>query len=425
MKQDMSNSEYFFLRETPGKVLIIVENLPVPFDRRVWMEATALKRAGYQVSIISPTGKGHESLYEEIDGIHIYRHRLPAERSSALGYIREYGFALWSEWRLALRIKKERGFDILHACNPPDLIFLVALWFKAFYGTLFIFDHHDLSPELYESKFNRRGVFYHLLRLAERMTFLTADAVISTNESYKEVAVARGKKRPEHVHVVRSAPDLSRFRKVAANPAYRRSRRYMVGYLGVMAEFDGVDHLIRAAHELVANRGRKDIQFCLMGSGPMLEELQKLTKDLAIDDWVEFTGRISDKELIERISSCDVCVDPDPLNPLNDKSTMNKILEYMALERPIVQYDLVEGRRSAAGASLYAEPNNIADFATQIETLLSKPEESAQMGRIGLQRMVDELEWKHQVPKLLKAYAGSSVQKKSLAGASELRELRK
>ena len=421
----MSKSEERSPREPSGKVLIIVENLPVPFDRRVWMESNALKKAGYQVSIICPTGKGHESLYEEIDGIHIYRHRLPAERSSALGYIREYGFALWSEWRLALKVKKERGFDIVHACNPPDLIFLVALWFKVFCRTMFIFDHHDLSPELYESKFNRRGVFYYLLRLAERLTFLTADAVISTNESYKEVAVARGKKLPAQVHVVRSAPDLSRFNKVAANPDYRRGRRHLVGYLGVMAEFDGVDHLVKAAHELVVKRRRTDIHFCLIGSGPVLEDLKKMANHLNIADYLEFTGRIADKELIERLSSCDVCVGPDPLNPLNDKSTMNKILEYMALERPIVQYDLVEGRRSAAGASLYAEPNNIVDFATKIETLLSKPEEGAEMGRIGLQRMVDELEWKHQVPKLLRAYAGGSVERKSLTRASELGELRK
>jgi glycosyltransferase involved in cell wall biosynthesis len=413
-------------QEPTRRVLIIVENLPVPFDRRVWMEATTLKRAGYQVSLISPTGKGCESLYEEIDGIRIYRHRLPPERSSALGYIREYAYALWSEWRLARKVRKECGFDVIHACNPPDLIFFVALWFKVLYGTDFIFDHHDLSPELYESKFKRRDVFYYILRLAERLTFLSADVVIATNESYKEIAVLRGKKPPERVHVVRSAPDLSRFSKVAARSTYRRGRRYLVGYLGVMAEFDGVDHLIKVAHELVSTRGRKDIQFCLIGSGPMLGSLKKLAQALNVHDYLEFTGRIPDSEVIERLSSCDVCVDPDPLNPLNNKSTMNKILEYMALERAIVQYDLLEGRRSAADASLYAEPNNIQDFATKIESLLSNPNARAQMGRVGLQRMFETLEWKHQVPRLLKAYADTlGLYKRSLASDVQLRQSEK
>ena len=397
--------EHVSLPEPMARVLIIVENLPVPFDRRVWMEATTLQRAGYQVSVISPTGKGYESLYEVIDRIRIYRHRLPPEHSSTLGYIREYAYALWSEWRLAQKVRRECGFDVIHVCNPPDLIFLVALWFKAWYGTRIIFDHHDLSPELYESKFNRWGLFYHLLQLAERMTFISADAVISTNESYKEIAIIRGNRRPDHVHVVRSAPDLAWFKRVPANPIYRRNRSYLVGYLGVMAEFDGIDHLIKVAHELVITRGRRDIQFCLIGSGPMLGFLKRLAEDLTVHDYIDFTGRIPDAEVIERLSSCDVCVDPDPLNPLNNKSTMNKTLEYMALERAIVQYDLLEGRRSAAGASLYADPNNIDDFATKIESLLSNPDARFQMGRLGLQRMVESLEWKHQIPELLKTYA--------------------
>jgi glycosyltransferase involved in cell wall biosynthesis len=368
------------------------------------MEATTLKRGGYEVSVISPTGKGYEDLYEEIDGIRIYRHRLPLETSSATGYIREYTSALWSEWRLARKIRNECGFQIIHACNPPDLIFLVAIWFKVLHGTRFLFDHHDLCPELYESKFKRRGLFYYLLRLAEWLTFKSADVVISTNESYRDIAIHRGRKHPDNVHVVRSGPDLARFQRVPANPEYRRGRQYLVGYLGVMAEFDGVDHLLKVIQELVTIRGRTDIQFCLIGSGPMLPSLKSLAKELKIDDFVEFTGRIPDAEVIERLSSCDCCVDPDPLNPLNDKSTMNKILEYMALECPIVQYDLVEGRRSAGDASLYAEPNNVQDFAKKIEVLLSNPDTRSHMGRLGLTRMVESLEWKHQCPKLLRAY---------------------
>ncbi len=387
-----------------GRVLIIVENLPVPFDRRVWMEATTLQQAGYQVSIICPVGKGFEALEEEIERIHIYRHSLPPEAGSATGYFREYVAALWWEWKLARRVRRQRGFDVIHACNPPDLIFLVGMWFKLFHGTRFIFDHHDLNPELFESKFHRRNLFYYGLRFVERLTFLLADTVISTNEFYREIAVTRGRKSPEKVFVVRSAPDLSRFNRVPENPAVRHHRQYLVGYLGVMGPQDGVDHLLQAAHELVVKRGRKDIQFCLIGKGSEFEKLNRMAQELEVADCVEFTGRIPDAEMIERISSCDVCVNPDPLNPLNDKSTMNKILEYMALERPIVQYDLQEGRRSAAEASLYAKPNEVRDLANKIEQLLADPQARKQMGQLGRKRMVEQLEWKHQVPALLKAY---------------------
>jgi len=407
------------MTESRGKVLIIVENLPVPFDRRVWMESTTLKKAGYDVSVICPTGKGYEAKYEELEGIHIYRHDLPPEMSSAVGYIREYSVALWSEWRLARRVLREQGFDVIHACNPPDLIFLVASWFKFLHGKKFLFDHHDLNPELYESKFFKRGMFYRALKIAERLTFAMADTVISTNQSYRQVAIDRGKMNPDRVHVVRSGPDLSRFNRVEANPEYNMGREFLVGYLGVMGEFDGVDHLVKAAHELIKKRGRTDIQFCLIGGGPMLESLKQLSKDLDIDDYLTFTGRVPDEELISRLSSCDVCVNPDPLNPLNDKSTMNKILEYMALERSIVQYDLLEGKRSAEEASLYADPNNIPDFATKIEDLLADPEKRAEMGRIGRSRMVDTLEWRHQIPKLLNAYAQVLDQPASESVSSE------
>jgi glycosyltransferase involved in cell wall biosynthesis len=386
------------------KVLIIVENLPVPFDRRVWMEATTLRNAGYQVSVICPTGKGCQEGYEQIEGVHVYRHALPPEQSSVVGYLREYSCALWSEWKLAWRVRRDRGFDVIQACNPPDLIFLIAAWFKLFHGTKFIFDQHDLGPEMYESKFRRRGFFWALLRIAERLSFMLADMVISPNESYKEVAMTRGRRKQDTTHVVRSGPNVAIFRRVPENPAHRRGHRYLVGYLGVMAEFDGVDHLVKAVRELVIHRNRTDIQFCLIGAGPMLNSLRKLARELGIGEHIEFTGRISDGEMIERISSCDLCVGPDPLNPLNDKCTMNKILEYMALERPIVQYDLLEGRRSAGGAALYAQPNNIEDLASKIETLLADPYARARMGRTGLDRMVDLLEWRHQAPKLLEAY---------------------
>jgi glycosyltransferase involved in cell wall biosynthesis len=368
------------------------------------MEATTLHQSGYQVSVICPTGKGWESLHEEIAGVHIYRYRLPPEGVSAGGYLREYSAAIWSQWTLARRVHRERGFDLIHACNPPDLVFLPALWFKMLFGTRFLFDHHDLCPELYESKYGRRGLYYLLLTIAERITFFLAVTVISTNESYKQVAVTRGRKDPADVVVVRSGPDLRIFRKASVNPKYRAGRRYLVGYLGVMGDVDGVDGLIRIVHELVVNRGRSDIQFSLIGSGPMLESLEALARQLRVAEYVEFTGRLPDAEVIDRLSNCDVCVNPDPVSPLNDKSTMNKILEYMALERPIVQFDLHEGRQSAADASLYAAPNDFLDFAGKIEQLLADAELRTRMGEIGRLRMEQTLEWRHQAPKLLQAY---------------------
>ena len=384
-------------------ILIVVENLPVPFDRRVWMEATTLRDAGYNVAVISPTGKGYDKEYEIIENIHIYRHNLPPEQSSVYGYFREYSSALISEWRLANKAYKDHKFKVFHACNPPDLIFIVAVWFRLFYGVKFLFDHHDLTPELYESKFNKRGFFYQCMRWAERCTFALASKVISTNESYKKIAIERGKMKQENVQIVRSGPDLDKFKPVNINRKLFNNRKYMVGYLGVMGEFDGVDHLVRAAEILIKN-GRNDIHFCLIGSGPCFEDLNKLSIDLGISEFIEFTGRISDTEMIERLSSCDICVDCDPLNPLNDKCTMNKVLEYMALGRPIVQYDLTEGRYSAQQASVYAEPNNINDLATKIEELLDNEIMRQQMSEIGLKRMTEDLEWKHQKPNLLKVY---------------------
>lgn len=392
------------MQDPAGNVLILVENLPVPLDRRVWMEATSLARHGYRVSIICPATPECPAPRETLEGVQIYRHPLPPEHSTVLGYAREYSAALWHQWRLAGTIRRHQGFDIIHACNPPDLLFLVGGWFKLFHRTRFLFDQHDLCPELYESKFERRGLMHALMRLAERLTYAAADAVISTNTSYRDVALSRGKKRPEDVFVVRSGPELSRFRRTQGDPAYRRGRRHLVGYVGVMGEFDGVDHLVRAAHELIVVRGRTDIQFCLIGDGPMQDSLKALARDLDVDAYLEFTGRIPDEELIDRLCTCDVGVCPDPLNALNDKSTMNKILEYMALGLPVVQYDLTEGRRSAADASLYAAPNDPAALAACLETLLADPDLRARMARDGRLRMENELEWKHQEPNLLAAY---------------------
>ncbi|MEH2034690.1 MAG: glycosyltransferase family 4 protein [Nostoc sp.] len=387
-----------------GRVLIIVENLPLPFDRRVWMEATTLIKAGYEVSVICPKGKGFEQEYEVIDQVHIYRHEMPPDISSVSGYLKEYGTALFWEFRLAHRVWRERGFDIVHICNPPDLLFLVAGWFKLFKGVKVIFDHHDINLEMYEAKYGRRDIFYYGLSLVERLTFATADVVISTNESYLSVALTRGRKSPEDVFVVRSGPDLSRFQPVPPNSVYRKGRKYLVGYVGVMGEPEGIDYLLQSVRYIVYEKKRQDIHFMLIGSGPMFEKLQALSEELEVNEFVEFTGRIPDNELLARLSSCDICANPDKKMPYNDRSTMNKIMEYMAMGKPIVQFDLLEGRRSAEGASVYAKGNDVVDFAENILELLEDSERRQKMGELGRQRMEEKLEWRHQIPKLLEAY---------------------
>ena len=387
------------------RVLILVENLSVPFDRRVWMEATTLKKAGYHVSVISPQGNGFNQEYETIEDIHIYRHPLPLEESSVIGYLREYGWAVTWQFRLAQKVWKEQKFDIIHLCNPPDLLFLIAIWFKLFKGVKVIFDHHDLAPEMYIAKYNRKDIFYQGLRLVERLTYAVADYSIATNESHYNVAVKRGHKKPNQVFVVRSAPDLSRFHPVSPNDQYRNSRTYLVGYMGVMGEPEGIDYLLRAIRYITQDKGRKDIQFLLIGDGPSFKQLQALAAELEIESFVEFTGFMRGHDLLERLSTCDVCVEPSPTSAYNENCTMNKILEYMALGKPIVQFDLREGRRSAADASLYAEPNDEVEFADKILQLLANPELRAAMGAESQRRMKEKLEWKHQAPKLLDAYA--------------------
>lgn len=385
------------------KVLIIVENLPVPFDRRVWQEARALKAAGAEVAVVSPTGKGFTETYECLEGIHVYRHPLPVEANSAAGYAREYGAALYHQMRLAFKVWRTHGFDTLHGCNPPDLIFLIALPFKLM-GKRYVFDHHDINPELYEAKFDRRDIFWRLMRLFEWLTFKTANVVISTNESYKRIAIERGGKRPDDVFVVRSGPDLSRVRHAEPNAALRKGRRHLVGYVGVMGEQEGIDLLLEAARHIAHDLGRDDVQFCLAGAGPSLESLKADAVRLGVADAVTFMGRVPDAELFEMLSTADVCVNPDRVNPMNDKSTMNKILEYMALGKPIVQFEVTEGRVSAGEASLYAKPNDPKDFAEKVLELLADPAACARMGAFGRHRVETQMAWTYEVPNLIAAY---------------------
>jgi glycosyltransferase involved in cell wall biosynthesis len=385
------------------RVLMLVENLPSPFDRRVWQEASTLRDAGYVVSIVCPTGKGYEKRFEEIAGIHIWRYGLPAEAEGALGYALEYAAALFWTLLLSVRVALTRGVDIVHACNPPDLLFLIGGLFKLC-GRKFVFDHHDINPELYEAKFGRRDFFYRLLLALERWTFRTADISIATNESYKRIATGRGGMPAARVFVVRSGPSLERLKVLPPQPALKRGRRYLVGYVGVMAEQEGIDYLLRAARHIVRDLGRRDVHFGLVGGGTSLEAMKALAQELGIADFVTFTGRVPDEALLAMLNTADVCVNPDSANEMNDKSTMNKIMEYVALGKPMVQFDLAEGRYSAQRASLYARRNDALDLAAKIVELLDDPARRAEMGKYGRRRVEHELAWTHQAPKLLAAY---------------------
>ena len=396
-----------------GRVLIIVENLPVPFDRRVWQEATTLVAAGYQVSVICPKGSGFEESYEVLEGVHIYRHRLPMEGDRLLGYVVEYSSALFWEFVLTVRVAMTRGFDVIHACNPPDLIFLVALPFKLF-GKKFLFDHHDINPELYEAKFGRKGFMYRVMCLLERWTYRLADWSIATNESYRRIAIERGGMPAERVTVVRSGPSLERMRIGPEVPGWRFGKTFMVGYVGVIGNQEGLDLLLLAVRHIVESRQRRDIHFTLVGGGTELEKLKQMCTEMGLDEYVTFTGRVSDTRLLEVLNTADVCVNPDPVNEMNDKSTMNKIMEYMALGKPIVQFETTEGRVSAQEASLYAAANDPIDLAEKLLELLGDPERRAQMGQIGRRRLETELCWEHQAPKLLEAYDGVFRQSEQL-----------
>lgn len=386
------------------KILIIVENLPVPFDTRVWQEATTLAREGYTVSVICPKGKGYNEDYEYLEGVHIYRHDLPKEGNGPIGYAREYFSALWHEYRLARKIYKERGFHVIHGCNPPDNIYMVASRFKG-KGVDYVFDHHDICPELYEAKFGKTsGPLYKSQLWLERHTYDHCTFAFVTNESYKEIAIRRGGMSPDKVHILRSGPRLERLKIQPPKPEIKRGKRFMVGYLGVIGQQEGIEYLLEAARCLRDEKGRDDIFWGIVGGGPHLEALRRKSEEMGLQDIVEFTGRVSDEKMLDYLNTADVCVNPDEYNAMNDKSTMNKVLEYMALGKPIVQFDLTEGRYSAQDASLYAERNNARDMADKIVMLLDDSERREKMAAIGRERILNELSWDHTSRALISAY---------------------
>lgn len=384
-------------------ILIIVENLPVPLDRRVWQEACALRDAGHAVAVICPRMRGYTRPEEHLEGIHIYRHWLSGEARGFFGYLCEYLSALCGQTRLAWKVWRRHRFGIIHLCNPPDLLFLVALPFKWFCGARVIYDVHDVCPEMYEAKFGRRGPVYWLVRAAERLTYACADVVLATNESVRQIAVHRGKKPPDKVFVVRTAPKLD---GVACRPnsAMKKNRPYLVGYVGVMGNADGVDFLIDAADYLVNQHRRRDVQFLVMGTGPEYPRLLQRRDRLGLKDYVDMPGRVSEEMLFEALCTMDLGVSCDPINPYNDHCTMNKVLEYMAVGKPQVMFDLKEGRASAGEAARYVPQNSAGKLAEAISELLADAPLRARMGAFGVHRLHKELNWERSVEQLLCAY---------------------
>ena len=389
---------------TAPRVLIIVQNLWVPFDRRVWLECQALVGSGYDVTVVCPKGPDDPS-YEVIDGVAAYKYPGYSPGGSKIGYIAEYVYSFLMTLRLVLKARRQGKFQVLQACNPPDIFWPIAMLLRRIDGTRFVFDHHDLCPELYQSRFpGAVGLPYKGLRYLERTTHRKADHVISTNDSYRKIAITRSGKATDDVTVVRTGPDPDRLRRGAVDESCRRGHKYLVAYIGVMGPQDGVDIVVRAAHEVINKLGRKDIAFTLMGSGDSFDEVVALRDQLGLADHVEFTGRVPDETVQRVMSTADLGLSPDPKNPLNDVSTMNKTMEYMAYELPVVAFDLQETRISADDAALYVEPNDVEKYGHAIIELLDDEVRRRRMGRFGRDRVERVLAWKHQQKAYLEVY---------------------
>jgi glycosyltransferase involved in cell wall biosynthesis len=386
-----------------ARVLILVQNEPVPSDRHVWNEARALARAAYDVTVICPRGEARDqAAFERIEDVAIHRYEPRRAGESTIDYGIEYAAALWSIARIAQRLSRERPFDVVHACSPPDFLLLAALPLKR-HRTRFVFDHHDLTPELFVTRFGSRGGLMHRLTLrAERVAFRLADVVLSVNDSYRQVAISRGGRHPDDVVVVRTGPDLDRFAPMAPDPALKQGRRHLLSYVGVMGEQDGVDHALRAL--AVLKERRRDWRAVFMGDGDMLEAMRRLARELGLEQDVEFTGWVEQEQIRRVLAASDVCLAPDPKNPLNDVSSMVKLSEYMAMSRAIVSYDLAESRVSAAWAAVYAPPGDVDELARLVDELLDDPARREAMGRAGRERVERRLAWEHQEQALLSAY---------------------
>lgn len=391
------------LRPDKRRALILVEDLPVPFDRRVWTEAKTLRDAGWSVTIISPKGEGATRWHERIDGIQVFRYPLPTTAAGFANHLAEYAVAIPATLILALLAWRRRRFDVVHACNPPDFFFGIGWLFQRL-GSAFVFDQHDLAPEVYVAQGGRKGgVVHRILKWCERRTYGTADVIIATNETYRRFALDRGGVSPDRVFVVRSSPDPKRIHQVEPDPALRNGRPYLVAYLGTMGPQDGVDLFVEAAKH-VATAHPAQVRFIAMGGGGQLEGLRQQVLSLGLTDDVAFTGRVPDEYVRTVLSTADVAISPDPANDFNEYCTMNKTLEYMATGTPVVAFDLEETRVSAGDAAAYAEPNDPGGLADLVVELLDDPDRRAEMARIGLERVRGPLSWNVSARSLLDAY---------------------
>ena len=382
------------------RILIIVQNLPVPFDRRVWLECQALTKAGYRVTVVCPKGKGDPS-YEVIDGVDIYKYRPYAPGGSKASFVMEYAYSFTATAWQTLRARRKGRFAVLQACNPPDIFWPIALVLRAIDRTKFVFDHHDLCPELFRSRFpDGPSLPYRGLLALERRTHRTADHVISTNDSYRAIAINRSRKRPGDVTVVRTGPDPDKLTRGPEDPPQRRDRKHLAAYIGVMGPQDGVDIVVKAADLVVHEMGRDDIAFTLIGKGDCFDDLVALRDRLGLNGHVEFTGRAPDELVLKVMSTADVGLSPDPKNPLNDVSTMNKTMEYMSFELPVVAFDLIETRISAGDAAVFVQPTgnpeqDVREYAKAIVDLIDDEGERLRMGKLGRLRVEEELAWTH------------------------------
>jgi len=384
-------------------VLIFIEDGSFTYDNRVKRESAALVADGWDVTVVSPKYASDPYFQELGPRLRAYFYPKPNAQSAA-GHLVEHSVSLAAGALLSGWIRVKHGFSVFHACNPMDVLFLLALPYKLA-GARFIFDQHDLCPELYLSRGGRRtDVFHKVLSGLERLSYAVSDVTIATNESYRDTAMARGSKRPDDVFVVRNGPDLAKFRPVPPKAGLKQEGRILVGYLGNMNKQDGVDLLLDAATRIRTTMGRTDIRFVLVGGGSFQAELAEKCRQMGLQDVVRFTGRVPDDEMLGVLCACDVCVQPDPSNPLNDKSTMNKVMEYMALGKPVVAFALKETRVSCGDAALYAKPNDVDELARRIVELADDPALRKRMGRMGRDRVKSRLAWEFSVPNLLAAY---------------------
>lgn len=387
-----------------NRVLMLLENYPYPQDDRVRREARTLVGAGYEVTVIAP-GRRNQTWRETVSGVRVYRYPMPRPGDGLIGYLWEYGCALVASLILAMYVWLRHGVDIVHAHNPPDLFVLIGIIFKLF-GKRFIFDHHDLSPEMYDARFAHGGnrLVFRVLVLFEQLSCRVADHVIATNESYKAMEMQRSGVPAERITVVRNGPELERMRLVDADPALRSCAGTILGYVGQIGPQDGVDYLLRTVRYLVFDLGQTDLLCVLIGKGEAWQEMRELAQRLEIADYVWFTGFVSDEDLIRLLATADICIAPEPRTAFADRSTMLKMMEYMALARPIVAFDLKEHRNSAGDAAAYASANDEAAMARLIVELMADPDRRRRMGLYGRERIETQLAWPHQEMRLLAVY---------------------